>query len=110
MIACSFYVSGPRIIGFRKDSPEVIEYALKLAIEATPYTFNSTVLRELAIPLPEISETEKLRRLIGLIDSQAKTAESLGPTEDFVRLQLLLARAEASIDPPIALDAWRRLS
>lgn len=80
------------------DAASVIQYALEVAIRATPYTFNATVLRELAIPLPFISDTETLKHLLGIFDSQQGTVEPLGPTEDFVRLQLLLARAEMRFD------------
>jgi len=87
-----------------RNAADVIEYALNTAIKTTPYTFNATVLRELAIPLPFIDDGERTRHLIGIFDSQQGTIEPLGPTEDFVRLQLLLARAEMKRNFEAALN------
>ena len=75
-------------------APEVIEYAFKLAVKTSEYTPNATHLRELATALPNIRRTIPLQRLIGLFDSQKSRTQELGPTEDYVRLQLLLAEGE----------------
>lgn len=103
--------TGDRIFLLRKwagtnrekdDAAEVIDYALKEAIRSTPYTFNATVLRELAVPLPYIADKLKAKQLVSVFDSQLGAVEHLGPTEDFVRLQLLLARAEVRYDQEAA--------
>jgi hypothetical protein len=82
----------------RGDAADVVDYALKIAIKTTPFTFNASVLRELAAPLPFILDENKAMHLVGTFDSQQGTIENLGPTEDFIRLQLLLARAESRYD------------
>ncbi|TAK28330.1 MAG: hypothetical protein EPO21_22970 [Chloroflexota bacterium] len=42
--------------------------------------------------------------MVGRFDSQSAAVEKLGPTEDFVRLQLLLAEAETRYDPEAAVN------
>ncbi len=79
----------------RPDAIEVINFALNLAISSTQYTFNATVLRELALPLPYVEDETLLKALVNKFDSQIPTVERIGPTEDFIRLRLLLARTEA---------------
>ena len=82
----------------RSDAPDVAEYALDLSIKTTSYAPNARVLRELAAPLPFIKDKDRARRLVGIFDGQKNTVEHIGPTEDYVRLQLLLARAERIYD------------
>jgi hypothetical protein len=77
---------------------DVIEYALQLIVQTTAYTPNAKLFRELASPLPNIADVAKLKHLIGKFDSQKAFCEQYGPTEDYVRLQLVLARAEIKID------------
>jgi NACHT domain len=79
----------------RSDAVEVINFALNLAISSTQYTFNATVLKELALPLPHVEDETLLKTLVNKFDSQIPTVERVGPTEDFIRLKLLLARTEA---------------
>lgn len=86
----------------RNDALDVVEYALKLAITTTEYAPNARVLRELATPLAYASDGPRLRKLVSSFDSQKDAIEQLGPTEDYVRLQLLLARAESKGDVQIA--------
>ncbi len=78
----------------RKDAPEVLEQALKIAIQATDYSMTAQHLREIATGLPYIDDQVVRTRLIAVVDSQAAVARELGPTEDYVRLQLIIARAE----------------
>ncbi len=85
---------------------DIIEYALRLAVKTADYTPVATDLRQLARPLPLLGDTEQMRRLVGILDTQKATAEKLGPTEDYVRLQLRLTDAEARYDPE---SATRRL-
>jgi hypothetical protein len=79
-------------------APEVVEYAFKLAIRTAEYTPSATHVRELATPLPFISRIIPLQRIIGLIDSQKVRTEELGPTQDYVRLQVVLAEAESKFN------------
>lgn len=78
----------------REDADEVLIYALEIAISATDYAPNATVWRELSTPLAYLVATDKTKQLVGMIDAQKTTVERLGPSEDVVRLQLNLVRAE----------------
>ena len=80
------------------DAGRVIEYALRLCVRTCEYTPTARDYAQLATPLPSIEDKELLKRLIDMLDAQRGSAEKLGPTEAYVRLQLLLAQAEARID------------
>lgn len=82
----------------REDAAEVVTFALDLAIRSTPYSPNAGVFREIAAPLPYISKSAVAKGLVGRFDAQKGTVERYGPTEDYVRLQLILARAEYKYD------------
>ena len=82
----------------RDDAHEVIEYGMMLAIRTTSYSTNALVLREMASPLPFVKEIIKAKELVGIFDSQKGAIEHLGPTEEFVRLQLILAKTESKYD------------
>lgn len=77
---------------------QVVEYALKVAIASTAFKPTSRDLRELATPLPKVPDTQTIARLVGIFDTQKGLVELSGPTEDFVRLQLILCRAEMRFD------------
>ena len=91
----------------RQDAEEVIRHALQTALKAAGYSPNAKVFRELAVALPYINDAERAKPLIGLIDAQLAALDAIGPTEDYVRLGLILARAEARFDRASTL---RRLS
>lgn len=82
----------------REDAISVVEYALKLVIKTGTYVPNATVFLELSVPLPFVQDHDKSKHLIGILDSQRQVIERQGPTEDHVRLQLLLAEAESTYD------------
>lgn len=82
----------------REDAVDVVDYALELAIETTPYSPNARVFREIASPLPFIEDRSRAKQLVGRFDSQKGTIERFGPSEDYVRLQLLLAQTESRYD------------
>jgi len=86
----------------RADTAEVVDYALKLAIGTTEYAPNARVLRELATPLSFMSDNPQTRQIVGIFDSQKDAVEHLGPTEDYVSLQLLLAQTESRYDFEVA--------
>ncbi len=70
----------------------VLEYALNLVIQSSSDTVpNASVLYEICLPLPNISDKTKLLTLIGQIDSQKSTINT--PTRDFIKLQLLIAES-----------------
>lgn len=81
---------------------QVVEYALKVAIASASFKPTSTDLRQLATPLPMIEDTQTLVRLVGIFDTQKGLVEQAGPTGDYVRLQLLLCRAEKRYDAEAA--------
>jgi len=82
----------------REDASEVIDYSIDLLIKNTPYTPKTRDLREIATPLPSVPDKHKARQLVGRFDSQKGSIEKLGTTEDYVRLQLLLAQTESKYD------------
>lgn len=86
----------------RAGVADVVGHALNLLINATEYAPTATILRQLATPLPYIQDLEVRKRLINIFNSQAAFVESRGPTEDYVRLQLLLVRSEKDISVELA--------
>ncbi|MCI0338610.1 MAG: hypothetical protein L0226_13620, partial [Acidobacteria bacterium] len=82
----------------RSDALEVVEYALKLSIKTTEYAPNACVYREIAPPLVYASDKNKVKALIGMIDSQKSTIEMLGPIEENIRLNLILTEAQYKYD------------
>ena len=80
----------------------VIDYAVHLAIRTTEYSPTATDLRDLASPLPGIKDANLLRPLLTAFDIQKEAARKIGPTQDYIGLQLLLAQAEATFNPPRA--------
>lgn len=78
----------------RADAADVVFAGLELAVKTTEYAPNARVFRELAMPLPYLAR-EDCEKLISKFDSQRGGLEKHGPTEDFIRLQLILAEAES---------------
>ncbi len=91
-----------QINAHRDDAPEVVEYALKLAIRTTQYSPNAQMFRELATPLPFVRDVTKLKDLVILLDGQKSTIEKRGPTEEYIGIQMLLAEAESRYDKDAA--------
>lgn len=84
------------------DALDVVEQALRLIVRTTDYAPNARVLRELATPLVYANDVIRLKKLVLSLDGQKNAVEHLGPTEDFVRLQLILAHAEMRYDKDAA--------
>jgi hypothetical protein len=78
----------------RADASTVLEHGLTLLIQASGYTGDARVCRELSLCLPYIDDLQRVSYFIARIDAQRAVLEQHGPSEEFVRLQLLLARAE----------------
>ncbi len=76
----------------------VLEYALNLTITTTTFTPDARHFRELATPLPHLADYAEVKSLVGIYDAQKTTIMRLGPTEEYVRLQLILAHAESRFD------------
>lgn len=85
------------IIRKRADIAEVVDFALKLAIRTREYTATARDYLQLATPLRYIEDTHQLATLVASFDAQRGSAEKLGPTEDFIQLQLVIATAETAI-------------
>lgn len=79
----------------RDDAEDVIEFALTLVIKSTTFSPTAKVLYELSVPLPNIKDTAKIKLLVGRFDTFIDTAKRLGPTKDYVNLQLILSNAES---------------
>ena len=88
------------------DAADVVDYGLKIAITTTDYAPNARDYRELSAPLPYITDSEKKKRLISIINGQKGTIERLGPIEDYVRIMLILALAEKNTDTTACLDCF----
>ena len=82
----------------RDDAPDVAEYGLRTAVEATDYAPNPRVFRELSTPLIHLKDPVRARSLVRLFDGQRMTVDDRGPTEEVIRILLNLATAEASFD------------
>lgn len=66
----------------------------------TDYQLDATVLHRLADPLHSVQESSGLPELVGMFDAQMAVAAKLGPSIDYVRLQIVLARCEFQYDKP----------
>ncbi len=77
---------------------EVIELSLRTAINTTDYSPNARDYREIASAIPFLKDLDKVAKFINILDGQKGTVENLGPTEEYVRLLLILATAEIRID------------
>ena len=86
----------------QEEAVIVAEYALQLAIRTTTYTLDASLLAELSSPLSSTQPASNRRALIASFDGLRGTAERLGPSIDFVKLQLSLASAEFEFDQPAA--------
>ncbi len=82
----------------RSDAWEVIDFALKRIIASSDFSPNAGVYRDLAEPIPYVASESIVRRLVGQFDSQRDIIEQQGPTQDYIRLQLKLGKAESRYD------------
>jgi len=82
----------------RPDAAMVVNFALNLIIRTTAYSPNARDFREIATPLPFISDNNKALELVRSFDGQKGTVSSIGPTEDVVLLMLILAETEIQYD------------
>src|ERR1019366_8715352 len=76
----------------------VASYALDLAIKTTEYTPTATDFRELAEVFRRLSNSGEILELVNRFDAQRAAIEKVGPTADFVYLQLLLTLGQSHID------------
>jgi len=88
----------------REDAGGVVEYALNTILKTSTYAANAKVYRELAQPLIYIPDISKTKSIIGRLDGLKGAIEAAGPTEEYVRLQTTLSKAEARYDKQIAYN------
>jgi hypothetical protein len=81
-----------------QDADTVAEHALQLAIRTTSYTLDASLLSDLSLPLVFSKSKELRESLIGYLDGLRGTAERLGRSIDFVKLQLSIATAQVETD------------
>lgn len=86
----------------RQDAVDVLEYALDTAIRTTTFTPSARVFRELATCLPYVASVQTLTYFVGLLDAQKQILHDRGPSQEYVRLQLILARAQWNHDQEAA--------
>ena len=77
----------------REEIEEVIEYSLNLTVKTTEYAPNAGVYRKFSTPIPFLAPSEKVKQLVNLFESQIQNIEKIGPTEDYMLIQLNLAKA-----------------
>ena len=98
----------------RKDASDVLEQGVRYALQATDYIATAKTYRELALCLPYISEPERALELVDLLDAQRGVLEKVGPTEDYIRLRLILARTVFAHNEAAGLerlmDAYNEIS
>lgn len=80
-------------------SAKIIDYAVHLAIRTTEYTPTATDFKDLATPLPKVAATTDIEPLLTAFDIQKEAAKRIGPTRDYIQLQLLLGQAEHRLSP-----------
>ena len=78
----------------RRDASVVIEAALNLAIQAASYTPNARDMRELSSPLPFVEDAARRQHLVAMFAANKGNVQLYGPTVDYVRFLLNLARGE----------------
>jgi hypothetical protein len=86
----------------RDDALSVLDQGLKWALQSTGYTANAQVYRELGACLPYSDNRQAVAYYIDIIDGQRASLTRLGPSEEVLRLLLLLARAEWRFDQSAA--------
>lgn len=93
----------------KEGAGEVIDRALNLIIGATEYSPTAKDYREIATPLACLSCENERRMLASKILEQKRVIESVGPTEEVVRLELILAHSEYVNDVESAIDKYVEL-
>lgn len=77
---------------------EVAKDAIRLSLATPGRRLDASLLSDLSRAIAGAPTIQRKKELIGMLDGVRGTAERLGPSVDYVRLQLSLAVAEASID------------
>jgi hypothetical protein len=90
----------------RADASEVLAYALQLVLKTRSYIPTAQVYRELATCLPYIESAHTLHYWIETLDAQRPAIAQLGPYEELIRLELLIARSLWRFDRAAAAERY----
>ncbi|OLV16868.1 ATP-binding protein [Deinococcus marmoris] len=94
---------------FNPDAIDLIIYGIGLCIKEASYTPKTRDFRELTSPLITKGDQAKTLHVIRQIDGQASLIERLGASEEYVRLQSNLCRAELHFDISASIQRALRL-
>jgi hypothetical protein len=84
------------------DADLVASHALRLAVATPSISIEADLLADISSALSGAPDAQRKRDLIAVLDGLRGTAERLGPSVDYVRLQLAIALSEAEVDPVAA--------
>lgn len=84
--------------GKRPNADKVAHEALRVALAATETAIDASFQADISKAIPGASTVQRKRDLIAAIDGLNGSAKRLGPSVDYVSLQLSLAEAEAEFD------------
>ncbi len=84
--------------GSTLDADLVASHALALALGTPSMTLDADLLADISSALPGAPDPARKKDLIATLDGLRGTAERLGPSVDYVRLQLAIALSEAEFD------------
>lgn len=90
----------------KEDAHQMVSQALDTIIQTTEFAPNAKIYRELAMPLPYIKSAETAKALVARFDGIKASVEPVGPTEEYVWLQLLLAETESKYDEGAAINRF----
>jgi len=90
----------------RADAAQVVQHALDTIVKTTEFAPNAKIYRELAMPLPRVPDADTAKALVARFDGVKALIEPVGPTEEFIRLQLLLAATEHRYAPGSAMNRF----
>jgi hypothetical protein len=83
------------------DTTQVLEYALRVALQSKDYAVNASVYRRLATCMPHLQSQQEAHFYVQQFDAQRGVLEHIGPSGEFYRLQLLLAQTEMRYEPEL---------
>lgn len=89
-----------------KEALLVTKYGIDLVLRKTDYSPNARVFYNLITPIEFSLDTDSVIEVIGSIDCQIQNILQMGPYEDYLRLQLLMAIGKARID---CSDSFERI-
>lgn len=89
------------------DAIDVTQYGIDLVIRKTDYSPNSRVFYDLISPIEFSDVQDVVMYVINNIDHQLPNLKLIGPYEDYLRLQIMLAIGRSRFD---SNDAYDRLS